>query len=228
MLLIFNVFLLLLITTKESKHSAVISLFQFAFTLRLKLLVVYWGQAHTSMYFFTRSGHSYRLHIAPHAPERYRMGSPIHTNQLSSLASKVSLSYQEATDKVVAILYFNVINASFDASSYKKWSRFLSEERGGQNISPAQPICVPGTLLLTWKLEKGAVVLKPHALASIKVSIPQQRRKRSCKKIGVLYSTETTRYRVWPSWLVWFLWEGWDWVHLVRRPLLAYCTSPGW
>jgi hypothetical protein len=25
-----------------------------------------------------------------------------------------------------------------------------------------------------------------------------------------------------------FLWVGWDWVHLVRRPLLAYCTSPGW
>jgi hypothetical protein len=21
---------------------------------------------------------------------------------------------------------------------------------------------------------------------------------------------------------------GWDWVHLVLRPLLAYCTSPGW
>jgi hypothetical protein len=25
-----------------------------------------------------------------------------------------------------------------------------------------------------------------------------------------------------------FLWVGWDWVHLVRRPLFSYCTSPGW
>jgi hypothetical protein len=25
-----------------------------------------------------------------------------------------------------------------------------------------------------------------------------------------------------------FLGVGWDWVHLVRRLLLAYCTSPGW
>jgi hypothetical protein len=33
--------------------------------------------------------------------------------------------------------------------------------------------------------------------------------------------------------IVWILWfflflVGWDWVHLVLRPLLAYCTSPRW
>jgi hypothetical protein len=36
-----------------------------------------------------------------------------------------------------------------------------------------------------------------------------------------------------PSTLLFFIYfllllVGWDWVHLVLRPLLAYCTSPRW